>query len=314
MGAGTAGCISRFRRLGLHDRRGGDHRRRRIGRRPRADGVGCAVGDRRRGVVSLQNPVTPPEVGEGALQGFDLSGRRAIVYGAEKPVATAIVQGLREAGAAVGVTSANTDGTSLFRLKKAADGGPNESVDLSNGTNIQVATRKISKELGGLDAAIVVPQLYHAAPIRKTLDADIQRVLMANLGGAYAAFRSASREFRGKPGRLIAVLDASAVRGLTNLSIYSAAQSGVIGLVRALSQELAPAGTTVNAIVVGWSDSTQGRGPSNADENLLLRFIPMRRFGEAWEAAPLAVYLASEASGYITGQTIQVDGGVLKHL
>ena len=264
--------------------------------------------------MSLQNPLPPPEVGEGALRGFDLAGRRVIVYGAEKPAATAIVQGLREAGASVGVTSANTDGTSLFRLKKAADGGPNESVDLSNGTNIQVATRKISKELGGLDAAVVVPQLYHAAPIRKTLDADIQRVLMANLGGTYAAFRSASREFRGRPGRLIAVLDASAVRGLTNLSIYSAAQSGVIGLVRALSQELAPSGTTVNAIVLGWTDSTPGRGPSSADENLLLRFIPMRRFGDAWEAAPLAVYLASEASGYITGQTIQVDGGVLKHL
>ena len=102
-------------------------------------------------------------------------------------------------GASVGVTSANTDGTSLFRLKKAAAGGPNESVDLSNGTNVQVATRKISKELGGVDAAIVAPNLYHAAPIRKTLDADIQRVLMGNLGGTYAAFRSATREFRGRP-------------------------------------------------------------------------------------------------------------------
>lgn len=264
--------------------------------------------------MTQQNPVPPPETGEDRLQGFDLSGRRAIVYGAEKPAATAIVQGLREAGATVGVTSANTDGTSLFRLKKAADGGPNESVDLSNGTNIQVATRKISKELGGVDVAIVAPNLYHAAPIRKTLDADIQRVLMGNLGGTYAAFRSATREFRGRPGRLIAVLDASAVRGLTNLSIYSAAQSGVIGLVRALSQELAPTGTTVNAIVVGWTDSTPGRGPSSEEENLLLRFIPMRRFGEPAEAGPLAVYLASEASGYITGQTIQVDGGVLKHL
>ncbi len=264
--------------------------------------------------MSQQNPLPPPEVSEGKLQGFDLSGRRVIVYGAEKPVATAIVQALREAGAYVGVTSANTDGTSLFRLKKAGGSDPTEAVDLSNGTNVQVATRKISKELGGVDAAIVVPQLYHAAPLRKTLDADIQRVLMANLGGAYAAMRSASREFRGRPGRLIAVLDASAVRGLTNLSLYSAAQSGVIGLVRALSQELAPTGTTVNAIVVGWSDTAPGRGSSNADENLLLRFIPQRRFGEPADAAPLAVYLASKASGYITGQAIQVDGGVLKHL
>ncbi len=264
--------------------------------------------------MSQQNPLPPPEVSEGKLQGFDLTGRRVIVYGAEKPVATAIVNALREAGATVGVTSANTDGTSLFRLKKAGGTGPTEAVDLSNGTNIQVATRKISKALGGVDAAIVVPQMYHTAPIRKTLDADIQRVLIANLGGTYAAFRSATREFRGRPGRLIAVLDATAVRGMTNLSLYSAAQSGVIGLVRSLSQELAPTGTTVNAIVVGWTDSTPGRGPSSEDENLLLRFIPMRRFAKPADPAPLAVYLASEASGYITGQAIQVDGGVLKHL
>ena len=264
--------------------------------------------------MSQQNPLPPPDVAKGKLQGFDLTGRRVIVYGAEKPVAGAIVEALREAGAAVGVTSANTDGTSLFRLKKAAAGGATEAVDLSNGTNVQVATRKISKALGGVDAAIVVPQMYHTAPIRKTLDADIQRVLIANLGGTYAAFRSATREFRGRPGRLIAVLDATAVRGMTNLSLYSAAQSGVIGLVRSLSQELAPTGTTVNAIVVGWTDSTPGRGPSSEDENLLLRFIPMRRFAAPSDPAPLAVYLASEASGYITGQAIQVDGGVLKHL
>ena len=264
--------------------------------------------------MSQQNPIPPPDVAEGRLQGFDLTERRVIVYGAEKSVASAMVEALREAGASVGVTSANTDGTSLFRLKKAAAGGPNESVDLSNGTNVQVATRKISKELGGVDAAIVAPNLYHAAPIRKTLDADIQRVLMGNLGGTYAAFRSATREFRKHPGRLIAVLDGTAMRGMTNLSLYSAAQSGVIGLVRALSQELAPTGTTVNAIVVGWTDSTPGRGPSAVNENLLLRYIPMRRFAEAPEAAPLAVYLASDASGFITGQTFQVDGGVLKHL
>ena len=115
--------------------------------------------------MSQQNPVPPPDLAEGKLRGFDLTDRRVIVYGAEKPVATAIVDALREAGAAVGVTSANTDGTSLFRLKKAGGSGPTEAVELANGTNVQVATRKISKELGGVDAAIVVPNLYHAAPI-----------------------------------------------------------------------------------------------------------------------------------------------------
>ena len=262
----------------------------------------------------LRNPVPPPDVGEGKLQGFDLSGRRVIVYGAEKPAAGAIVEALREAGAAVGVTSAATDGTSLYRLKKIGADGPTESVDLANGTNVQVATRKLAKALGGVDAAVAAPGGYYASPLRKTLDADIQQVLMSSLGGTYAAFRSATREFKGEPGRLIALLDAPAVRGLTHLSLYSAAQSGVVGLVRSLSQELAPTGTTVNAIVQGWTDSTPGRGPSAAADNLLLRYIPQRRFAEPSDAAPLAVYLASEASGYITGQVIQLDGGVLKHL
>ena len=264
--------------------------------------------------MSDRNPLPPPAVAAGKLQGFDLSGRRVIVYGAERPAAAAAVEALREAGALVGVTSAATDGTSLFRLKKAAAGGPTEAVDLANGTNVQVATRKLSKELGGLDAAIVAPGLWHTGPITKTLDADVQRVLAANLGGVYAAFRSASREFRGGPGSLLALLDAPAVRGLTNLSLYAASQAGVIGLVRALSQEHAPNGITVNAIVSGWTDASVGRGPTSVEDNLLLRFIPLRRFGTGEDVAPLAVYLVGGASGYVTGQVFQVDGGVLKHL
>ena len=264
--------------------------------------------------MTQQNPLPPPTVAEGALQGWDLSGQRAIVYGAERPTATAVVAALREAGAAVAVTSAETGGSSVFRMKKAALGGPTEAVDLSNGTNVQVSTRKLAKQLGGVDIAIVAPGGWFAAPLGKTLDADVQRVLNANLGGAYAAFRSAAREFRDRPGRLIALLEAPAVRGITHTSAFAASQAGVIGLVRALSQELAPRQITVNAIVQGWTDHSVGRGPSEASENLLLRFIPMRRFGTPEDIAPLAVYLASPAAGYISGQVFHVDGGVLKHL
>ena len=263
---------------------------------------------------SQRNPLPPPSVSDGRLQGFDLEGLRAIVYGAEQPSAGAVVEALREAGALVGVTSAATDGTALFRMKKAAAGGPAEAVDLSNGTNVQVATRKLSKALGGVDIAVVAPNLWHAAPLRKTLDADVQRVVGANLIGPYAVFRSASREFRDKPGRLIALLDAPAQRGLTNLSAHAAAQSGVVGLVRAVSQELGPKGVTANAIVSGWTESSPGRGSSDAESNLLLRYIPMRRFGSPSELASLAVYLSSPAAGYVTGQVFQVDGGVFKHL
>lgn len=263
--------------------------------------------------MTARNPLPPPAVGEGRLRGFDLEGRRVLLYGAEHPSAGAIIRALREAGAMVAVTSAGTDGDALFKMKRIAAGGPAEAVDLANGKNVQVATRKLAKQLGGLDAAIAAPAAYLAAPLHKTGDADLDAILGGNLAAAYHAFRSAAREL-GEDGRLIALLAAPALRGLANLSAYSAAQAGVLGLVRSLSQELAPRGITANAIVTGWTADAPGRGEDDPEANVLLRYIPARRFGRPEDIAPLAVYLASTSSSYITGQAIQVDGGVLKHL
>lgn len=260
-----------------------------------------------------RNPLPPPAVAEGRLRGFDLQGRRAIFYAAEHPAAPAIIQALREAGARVAVTSADTGGDALFKIKRAAAGGPAEAVDLANGRSVQVATRKLVKQLGGLDIAIAAPLAYRAAPLRKTGDADLDAVLAGNLAAVYRAFRSAARELD-QGGRLIALLAAPAVRGLANLSAYSAAQAGVIGLVRSLSRELAPDGITVNAIVAGWTGHSPGRGGDDPETNVLLRYIPARRFGSPEDVASLAVYLASTSSGYVTGQAIQVDGAALKHL
>ena len=260
-----------------------------------------------------RTPVPPPPVREGFQQGFDLDGRRAIVYGAEWPVGRAVVEALREGGASVGVTSATTAGEALFALKKAAAGGPSEAVDLSNARNVQVATKKLKKDLGGLDVALVAPNTYFAAPLAKTDEVALAEVIAGNLTAVFNVFRSAGRELQdGESGRLIALLDAPAVRGVANLSAYSAAQAGVVGLVRSVSQEFGRRGVTANALVSGWLESTPGRGESDGGESELLRHIPLRRFGRADEIAPLAVYLASAASGNINGQTIQIDGGLLK--
>ena len=87
----------------------------------------------------------------------DLHGRRAVVYGVAGDLARAIVEALRVSGAEVALTSASTDGAALFALKRAAAGAPAQAVDLANPTNVRVATRKLAKELGGLDVAVLVP-------------------------------------------------------------------------------------------------------------------------------------------------------------
>lgn len=223
--------------------------------------------------------------------GFDLAGRRTVVAGGRGGAGEAIAAAFGEAGAKV----------------EAAWFGATDAAGAGN------AVADAAARLGGLDVAVFVPPVYQAAPLADTSDAEASVSLAANLGAAIGVFRAAS-EAMGADGRLIAVLHPAALRGLSNLSVFGATQAGILGLVRGLSQELGPRGITANAIVTGWMTHTAGRGPDAVDQNLLLRFIPMRRFGDAEELAPLAVYLASTASGYVNGHVMAVDGGVLKHL
>jgi NAD(P)-dependent dehydrogenase (short-subunit alcohol dehydrogenase family) len=259
-----------------------------------------------------RNPLPPPSVADGKLLGFDLSGRRAIVYGAETALGGAIIDTFREAGATVGVTSTSTDGAVLFALKKAAAGGPAEATDLRNATNVQVATRKLAKTLGGLDVGVVIAEAAAVSPIGRTASADYEAIVAGNLTVTYNVFRSVAKELSGQQigGRLIVVLSPLAVRGMAAASASGAGQAGVLGLVRSLSQELAPLGTTVNAIVTGWLDESP-LGTPDRDDDALERHIPLGRFGRPDEIAPLAVYLASQASGFLTGQALYVDGGLL---
>ena len=154
-----------------------------------------------------------------------------------------------------------------------------------------------------------------AKPIEKTTDSEFARIQAVNQSGAYYAARSFLKEFpEGETGRVLFITSIFAERGVENLSAYTTAKAGVIGLSTALSQEFGGRDITSNCISTGWMDWTPGRGPDEIGANLLLRFIPMRRFGKAEELAALSVLLCSDAAGYFSGQVFHVDGGVSQHL
>ena len=254
--------------------------------------------------------------------GYDLSGKRALVVGFANPAGRAIALGLAEAGADVAAASSTLDGDEVMeakRVAKAVAGMGRRSLaqgwDVTLPKNVQVGLKQVIEEFGSPTILVYNADAPLGKPIEKVTDAEFARVQAVNQSGAFYAARSFVREFpEGEPGRLIFVSTIFAERGVEGLAAYTTAKAGMEGLSAALSQELGGRNITSNCIATGWMDWTPGRGPEEIGANLLMRFVPLRRFGKAEELAALAVLLASDAAGYLNGQVFHIDGGVSQHL
>lgn len=253
---------------------------------------------------------------------FDLSGKRALVVGCANPAGRAIALGFAEAGADVAVVSASMDGDEVMeakRIAKAVEGLGRKSIsqgwDVTLPTNVQVGLKQIGKEFGKPSILAYNADVALAKSIEKTTDSEFARMQAVNQSGAFFVARSFLKEFpEGETGRLLFITSIFGERGVDGLTAYATAKAGVHGLSAGLSQELGARGMTSNCISTGWMDWTPGRGSDEIGANLLLRFIPMRRFGKAEELAALAVLLCSDAAGFFSGQVFHVDGGVSQHL
>jgi len=254
--------------------------------------------------------------------GFDLTGKRALVVGFANPGGHAIAVALAEAGADVAAASATMDGDEVMAAKRASkavgDLGRktmNQGWDVTLPTNVQVGMRQLVKEFGAPQIVVFNADLPLAKPLTATSDSEFARVQQVNQSGAFYTARSFVRQLpEGETGRLIFTTSVLGERGAENFTAYATAKAGVVGLMLALSQELGARNITANCISTGWMDWTPGRGPDEIGQNLLMRYVPMRRFGGAAELGALAVLLASDAAGYISGQVLHVDGGLLTHL
>lgn len=254
------------------------------------------------------------------MQGFELGGKKGLVIGAGTPVGQAIALALAEAGADVAVASMTIDGAEVMAVRRTRRGvealgrrSAEYAMDTALGQNVQVSTRQVSKELGGLDILVNAQDYALGKPVEKTSDAEWTRVIALNLGAVFFACRAAVREMSGTGGRIVNVVSGLGERGMSGVAAYTAAKHGVVGLSRALAIECAAQGIGVNVLETGWLEGMPAAG-ANEEANPLVRYIPMKRLGRPDEIGPLAIYLASDAAGFVTGQVFSVGGGVMSHL
>jgi len=262
----------------------------------------------------------PDRSGWDRKPGFDLSGKTALVVGAETAAGAAIARAFAEAGATVAAVAATAAVDQLVELRAALNAsgrrGHIDAWDVRDPAAVRAGFARLVQELGAPTVLVTAADAPFSALIEDTDDHRLREMLSIIVEGVYSSCRAFLQALPADAGggRIICLTSMLGERGMDATSAYAAAHGAVHNLVRALAQETGARGVTVNAIAGGWMTDTPGRGPDVIGENRLLRFIPMRRFGTPDEMAPLAVLLASEAAGNISGQILHVDGGITTHL
>ncbi len=246
---------------------------------------------------------------------FDLTGRVAVVVGGTSGIGRAIALGLADAGADVVATgrrremvdAAAAEITRRGRrtLAMCADVGDVESM---------TALRDVClRDLGGIDILVAAAGVTKRVPSLQMAEPDWQRIVDTNLTGVWRACRVFGAPMvERKQGRIITIASLGSLVGLHEVAAYTASKAGVAGLTRALAVEWAPHGVTVNAIAPGVFETDMNREllKSGRGQEFLMR-TPMKRFGKIEELVGAAIFLASEAGSFVTGQLIAVDGGFL---
>jgi NAD(P)-dependent dehydrogenase (short-subunit alcohol dehydrogenase family) len=247
---------------------------------------------------------------------FDLTGRVAVVTGGTTGLGHAITLGLAEAGADVIPSSRRLEQIDKTAAEVEAFGRRSLRVasDVLNRASLQVLRDAVLKEFGRVDILVNAAGVTHKAPTLEVEEADWSRVIETNLTGTMRACQIFGSEMvKAGYGRIVNIASLTSFRGFYRVAAYCASKAAVASFTQVLAIELARTGVNVNAIAPGVFPTPLNKslimGTPRGDE--LIARTPMGRFGEHSEIAGAAIFLASEAASFVTGEVVAVDGGFL---
>ena len=242
-----------------------------------------------------------------------LEQRIAIVTGAGQGIGRAIALGLAREGARVAIAEVNEESANPVKNEIEAAGGRALAIrtDVSNEDSVQAMVERSLQEFGRVDILVNNAGIFPTSPVEEMSEEDWDRVIGTNLVGAFLCARAVVPKFLEQgTGRIISITSGRAFQGAKNGAHYAASKAGIIGFSKSLALELAPHRITVNVICPGITDTAQPRGHQTEEQIYAqAQRIPLGRIGQPEDLVGPAVFLASDAAAFITGQTILVNGG-----
>ncbi len=246
---------------------------------------------------------------------LSLRGRSAIVTGGGRGIGRAIATELARAGANLIITyrsNSSLADAAAHELRALGVGCQTAQADVREGGDLERVVKECQQTFGSVDILVNNAGMTNDNLVMRLSEEAWDEVMDTNLRGTFLATKAALRPMvRARWGRIINITSVVGVTGNAGQANYSAAKAGIIGFTRSVALEVASRGITVNAVAPGFVQTDMTAGLSDEQKELIKGRIPMDRYGETGEIAPIVAFLASDAAAYITGQTVNVDGGLV---
>ncbi len=248
---------------------------------------------------------------------FDLSGKAAVITGGGTGLGEAIAKALAEAGASVAICGRRQEPLEKVAGEIQSSGGQAITIktDVTQRSDVESMVSKAMEQYGKIDILVNNAGINIVKPFLKITEDDWDAVLNTNLRGNFHCCQAVGKGMiEQKSGSIINMVSVFGLRGFMNLAPYVASKGAIVQLTKSLAIEWARFNVRVNAVAPSYIETEMTKRDIEADERVLqynLSKIPMKRGGKPDELGGIAVFLASDASSFITGETVAVDGGWL---
>ncbi len=240
-----------------------------------------------------------------------LKGEIALVTGASRGIGAAIADELAALGATVVGTATSEPGAAAIGERLASRGGAGRVLDVADGAQIEMLVDAIAREFGPVSILVNNAGITRDNLLMRMKDEDWQAILDTNLSSVYRTSKAVMRGMmKARKGRIINIASVIGVTGNAGQANYAAAKAGIIAFSKSLAKEIGSRGVTVNVVAPGFIATDMTKDLPEESRQALSQQIALGRLGEPADIAHAVAFLAGPAAGYITGETLHVNGGM----